>query len=244
LLNLARARYLHEMPTLYRFLSASAAVTTLESLKLRLSRPSSLNDPFDCCPEFAADSSYPEEFKLCLEQMFLERRSAELGVLCFSRTWAHHLMWSHYADHHRGVALVFRFAAKPDLLPVIYQKARATVNLEQIRVRSEGVAAIRGFADTFTVKAPAWRYERETRMLIETKKCEVQDGSYFVRFDPETLHGIILGMRCEISESYFRRIFEQQPLAKAKIWRVKKTPGVFALLREESTKVADDREMD
>ncbi len=166
----ALTRYLHEMPTLYRFLSASAAVKTLESMKLRLSRPSSLNDPFDCCPDFAADDRYPEEFKVCLEKMFLEKRSAELGVLCFSRTWAHHLMWSHYADHHRGVALVFRFAAKSDLLPVTYQKARATVNLEQIRRGSGDAVSIRGFTDTFTVKAPAWRYERETRMLIETKE--------------------------------------------------------------------------
>lgn len=221
------------MPTLCRFLNASRALDALESMRLSLSRPTSLNDPFDCCPEFSGSEKYPEEFRNNLSQFFLEKRSEELGLLCFSRTWKHHLLWSHYADHHRGIALAFDLGSRKDLLKVKYRKTRAALDCDLIASGADNAKVGPGFQESFKIKSQAWRYEEETRLLIETKKCEQQDGYYFWPFPKDALVGVILGIRCEVAAAYVHLLLERQQLNHAKVWRVNKRAGIFALTREE-----------
>src|SRR3990172_255783 len=168
------------MPTLYRFFDAFGGIKTLESLKLRLSRPSSLNDPFDGCPEFVGGDKYPEAFRGCLSQFFLRLRSNEIGLLCFSRTWEKHLMWSHYADGHQGMALVFDWKPGPDLLRVKYDKTKAVVDLDLLKSGANDQAPAHGFAKSFSIKSPAWRYEQETRVLIRLTDCQPEGGDFFI----------------------------------------------------------------
>ncbi len=85
-------------------------------------RPSHLNDPLDCrvdireSVERAILKSHPESRpkleKLRDENWFFKKakkKFEDIGVCSFSREQSNSLMWSHYADEHRGVCLKYHF---------------------------------------------------------------------------------------------------------------------------------------
>src|SRR4051812_39327000 len=96
---------------IYRFMSAEAALNTLETGRLRIGRLVGLNDPFDCRPHFGASPNPPAIADGLLADAVLDRMTKSfnesLGLLCFTRTWNEPLLWAHYAAAHSGVALVF-----------------------------------------------------------------------------------------------------------------------------------------
>jgi hypothetical protein len=217
------------MPTLYRFLPATAALRSLDSTALLTSQPAKLNDPFDCRPEFIDHGTRTEEEKVRLAQIFLARRSEMFGVLCFSRRWNHHLMWSHYADHHRGIALVLSLPDAPQLHQIKYRRKRAVVDLDDIDVG--GRHSVTGFEESFVIKPLAWRYELETRIVTRTEDLRNEEGRHFHIFGTDVFQGAILGLRCEVSAAELRGIFQRRQLAHGHIWRVKSVPGNFTLSR-------------
>jgi Protein of unknown function (DUF2971) len=103
---------------------------------LWFSDPFNFNDPFDCRDIFDFDNTQdelewwlkkygskflpPDRWQKISERAFLDFRlrqemahrfylakMSEVSICCFARTCDNKLMWSHYADGHRGVCLVF-----------------------------------------------------------------------------------------------------------------------------------------
>lgn len=105
----------------------------------------------------------------------------ELGVLCLSSQRDHILMWSHYADCHRGICLEFdtRASFLAGARPIGYEDSRLLIN--PFRDRDEEMAE-----KTFLMKASHWHYEGEWRLIR-------YDGPGEVAFEPEALTGIVLG---------------------------------------------------
>jgi hypothetical protein len=112
---------------------------------------------------------------------------AKSGVLCLSERNDDILMWSHYADHHRGLCLEFSTSGSEAflaerLLPVSY---------------SDKVPVWRYFIDdthqmvtkVVLTKASHWRYEAEWRIIDPFNKPGPQS------FPPLLLTGVILGAR-------------------------------------------------
>ena len=82
-----------------------------------------------------------------------------LGVCCFSEAIDETLMWSHYAEGHRGIAIEFD-AAHPyfsRLLHVDYQDQREDVGLRWL------IPEI--IQKVILVKSTNWQYQREWRLL-------------------------------------------------------------------------------
>lgn len=108
-----------------------------------------------------------------------------LGILSLSARPRHILLWSHYADAHKGVCLRFRTDLPEDPFcdarKVDYTKTFPTVNM----VRGDGEQIIRGLLLT---KAIPWRYEAEWR-VVDTK------GYGYKSFRPESLCGVIFGWK-------------------------------------------------
>lgn len=108
---------------------------------------------------------------------------------CLSTDSQSVLMWSHYADYHRGICLEFRESVK-DLtfvaLPVNYTKERPIV-----RPTEEMNTDI--FTSCVLSKSLDWEYEREFRMI------DHGSGPGYRSFHPERLKSIILG--CRVSEA-------------------------------------------
>ncbi|WP_344958715.1 DUF2971 domain-containing protein [Zobellella aerophila] len=88
-----------------------------------------------------------------------------ISVFCVSRTPNNTLMWSHYADHHRGFLVELRIAMDtPDhhltnLIPyqVSYQDKRPIVNW--------ATACGKNLEEYFYTKSRDWDYEQEERVI-------------------------------------------------------------------------------
>lgn len=111
-------------------------------------------------------------------------------ILSFAASSTHDLLWSHYADGHRGVALVFDASYGEFALAfrVSYKEDRSTLDItceDQNHVLEASILS----------KRVAWSYEEEFRCL------GTEDGLFgsvhvpkqFLDFKPAQLIGLIMG---------------------------------------------------
>ena len=146
----------------YHFLSADHAIDDLKKKRLKVSLFRDLNDVFELQPylryKYEKRQPYHREF---------ERISNKWGMLCFSATREQQLMWAHYADKHRGIALGF---AKPKgrLVKVCYPDSEIRTKIDLTRDDTENE---RRFLELAKVKSHDWHYEKEHRLLLELKEC-------------------------------------------------------------------------
>lgn len=99
-------------------------------------------------------------------------RREQRGVACFSELRDDVMMWSHYADGHRGFCLEFSTASEPfsKAFPVSYQDTfphiPANVLFRRERNPEEEDETVRKILQAFVLtKAPCWSYEHEWRAM-------------------------------------------------------------------------------
>ena len=91
----------------YKFLNQQYGLKSLYERRLRRTRISELNDPFELRPY---DLTNPEH-----RQAFLKAKkdlAQRFGLLCFSAAWDDPVIWAHYSDKHRGLCLGFEIPPK------------------------------------------------------------------------------------------------------------------------------------
>lgn len=105
------------------------------------------------------------------------------GVYCVSERNDDILMWSHYADHHRGVCLEFASTAKEmnSAQRVIYAKDRPAIDQFRNTNTQEKMEK------ALLTKSSHWSYEREWRIIHQVA------GFGSLKLDSDTLTGLILG---------------------------------------------------
>lgn len=125
----------------------------------------------------------------CLRK-FQRRRHTDysqlIGIYCLSQIQDSILMWTHYADNHRGYCLIFEATNYTPVfgtsLPVIYSNEYplvstfTTANDEQID-------------KIFLTKHIGWAYEKEYRII------DHQNGPGPRLYPAELLKGVIFGLR-------------------------------------------------
>jgi hypothetical protein len=181
----------------YRFFKFRAInkhlIDSLVMSHLWFAKPDTLNDPFDCQIDLQkswarATSSATGERKEWLQsnldnQGFFEkvaRKLSGVGVCSFSLRLCTHLstsvQWSHYADEHRGVCLLYRFPesffhSQNEMIvvsTVTYEDYVLTnwLKNEAPMMESKFDEFIEGLITTiFKAKSPAWEYEHEVRII-------------------------------------------------------------------------------
>lgn len=129
-------------------------------------------------------------------KVFSQRRdkyASQYGLLCFSSKWTNPVMWSHYAENHKGMALGFDVPDN-DLVKIEYSSSRLKILNNDYN-----------FDKILKLKFNHWRYENEFRVKINLngKDVEKLHGMSFVKFSPNLkLKEIILGPRYEQSLSF------------------------------------------
>lgn len=126
------------MPTIYKYQSITKlTLQNLAQRKLWASFPTAFNDPFEfrvsrtaaLAQVDALKADNPDLEKLSQVEICealccnIETELQKFGVTCFTENPTDILMWSHYADNHRGVCLSFDFdeeAFKGGTFRVIY----------------------------------------------------------------------------------------------------------------------------
>lgn len=184
---------------LYYLTGPEHAVSNIVFGRLKISRFSELNDPFELLGQNFADRAVRE-----IVREHKHEFNEQKGVICFSEDWVDPVLWSHYAARHRGVALGFdvdRDWAKE----VQYSAARLKLTL------AKGAKTITDELANFLVftKYESWRYEREWRVICELKRSEQEGGLYFAPFDKKLkLTEVILGPLCDLDLTRIRTLVD------------------------------------
>ena len=125
-----------------------------------------------------------------LKNRFEETRS-EIGICSLSRVPDDILMWSHYADSHKGFCIKLLDDGKEMFIArameIKYSEHYPIVNLitEDYKTR---------FTKTLLTKSKHWEYEKEWRIIDHENMPGIQ------RFPPRLLVGVIFG--CRMSEKH------------------------------------------
>lgn len=183
----------------YHLLSASHAIEAISLRRLKLARYNDLNDPF----EMMAVNTSIKSFRRALEktkQDFHDRT----GMLCFSRNWSNPVLWSHYGDKHKGIALGFDLNDE-HVQEINYQKHRVPLEFKERDPE-------RGFTEEFVdklmrTKYAHWNYEEEVRVCVSLDESTQEYGLFFYPFDVDViLKEIILGHACQVPFKDVRKL--------------------------------------
>ena len=159
------------------------------------------------------------------------RKGYGTGLLCLSSKFDSPLMWSHYADQHRGVCIEYDVSKvkQGSLHKVFYDTARAVSANQLHDFFVSGNENTRSAIDTacLLTKSTEWRYESEWRIL----------GPLGLRKSPGTLKSVIFGMRCTETLQYaivksMEDRYKLEGRGKVKLWEITKPSDGFKLKRK------------
>lgn len=185
----------------YHFLSSKNAIHDLERKMIRVSQIDTLNDPFELLPYLGQTDSQERNIYYNIRKVV----SKEIGLLCFSQCWNEPLLWGHYADKHKGIALGFKILG--------YTILKVDYRMERVKLRLKNRVSLdkQHFLDILTkIKYQNWSYEKEYRILVNLKDCILIDGHYFIQFGYNLIiKEIILGCKYDNSEEYILNLSKE-----------------------------------
>ena len=126
--------------------------------------------------------SHPELLKITEEVS--RQNMNKHGVLCLGSEPRSILMWSHYANSHRGIAYQFEIAKDVDF----FHRAVSAKYFKNYPIRNWVADSQEEASDAIYGKFKDWEYEKERR-LLKTNQANTSWG-----FKPEALTGILLGI--------------------------------------------------
>jgi hypothetical protein len=126
-----------------------------------------------------------EEYFNPIWQQSLKNIREEAGVYCFAGSGKSTLMWSHYAEDHKGVCL--QFERVQDI--AILSHALRVRYVPDLPVLNWVVGFHEGIGEMIFAKHPCWEYEQESRIMIYGQ------GGRYLRFAPQALRKLIFGCR-------------------------------------------------
>jgi hypothetical protein len=183
----------------YYLTGAQFALSNIALRRIKISRFSDLNDPFELLAVDLSNKVHRAAFRKTKEQLNKNR-----GLICFSKSWSNPLLWGHYAEKHTGICLGFDI---PDrfLKPVLYanrpMKIRIDPQNNQPQLTEQVVNRL------LRTKFADWKYEDEVRLFVSLNYETVESGCYFYSFsDDMVLREIILGPMCEIPVMSIRNL--------------------------------------
>jgi hypothetical protein len=129
------------------------------------------DDTFDLAKEIALKGKEEPQINL------LEISEEIYRVCSFSETNDSVLMWSHYANMHKGFCLGYDFRSRHShiltelLLPVIYDDSLLDITKPLLEDNTQGITM-----HALTRKATAWSYEREWRCIVSNNIENIPNG--------------------------------------------------------------------
>jgi hypothetical protein len=168
----------------YDFLSTKWALDDIANRRVKISEIHQLNDPFDL---WCVSQSDERIRKPLLE--FKSEMGKRFGLICFSKQWSNPLLWSHYADRHRGMCLGFEVDDR-GLRPVDYVSDRPDL---------ENPPTEESINRLLFTKFEDWRHEEELRNWFRLDERE--GDHFFYPFDERVqLREVIAGPLCDATE--------------------------------------------
>ncbi len=163
-------------------------IDIFKNRRLYLSSPMNFNDPFEGKNDVMGFIEF-DCLVTCFTGLYKDDGS-------YADTLFNPLMWSHYADNHRGICVVFD--------PLI-------AGLHRVRYGNTRVHSNDYFV-TMTNKGSLWSYENEQRFICDKSGSEIgrvsaDNGNFYLRFFADDIKAIIFG--CRAAEEDINRIMNQ-----------------------------------
>lgn len=164
----------------------------------------------------------------------LEKDVPDSGVLCFCESATEILLWSHYAESHRGICLKFRencgfpannWAIRDGIRPlkVIYSESYPTETF----FAADWEEWMRMMTACLLTKSKCWSYESEWR-VIESPPNEGSAHGWH-KLDPDSLAGVIFGCEIDCKDEREVRAWHRAGGARVPLYRAKKKSRKFDL---------------
>jgi len=177
----------------YHFLSAMWALDDIRKKRIKISVIDQLNDPFELWCVEQRDKRLRQALRGFKAEM-VER----FGMICFSKHWHNPLLWSHYADKHRGICLGFDVDDR-GLKPVAYANERPSLRVPP---------TMESINELLFTKFRDWSYEEELRNWFRLDEREGEH--YFYPFDTLVrLREVIVGPLCGLSNAVIEKSLEE-----------------------------------
>ena len=167
---------------------------------LRATQPATLNDPFECASQFVTDNPNgafePKEIIEKLKvispnarisenairsslndigpqgwsQILREVISLRFGIVSFSANPLHPLLWAHYADSGKGVAIGYDIAVLKQI-PTEHEILGAVQYSDQLPTTSESSDSLvdNELRSLLLKKSKHWQHEREWRLILDLR---------------------------------------------------------------------------
>lgn len=167
-----------------------------ENELIRFTQPDDLNDPFECSPQkptieefnklvetliskFPKNIEVEKKIRAEFNEDFLEKLwketyvniNKDIAIFSLSKNWNNILMWSHYADCHKGFCIGFN--SEHDFFKnIINERNNTSKTIYEVKYSSKRykipmiIEERKVSIDPFITKSKDWKYEQEIRMII------------------------------------------------------------------------------
>lgn len=197
----------HGFRRAYYFTSADYGLSGIALRRLKIARFSDANDPFELLGVRLRDRRVRKAVK-----DFKKQCNKTTGLLCFCQDWTKPILWSYYAEKHKGVCLGFDL--KSELVrDVMYQKDREMVDFD--KDGESFVVDDKLKERLLLMKSIHWKPEDEVRIIVDLSKAKRDGQLYFRPFDSDmVLTRVILGPNCALDPSAVKDLVRvRHPLA-------------------------------
>ena len=205
---------------IYKYLDTKG-ITAIFTQTLLAKHVEEFNDPFECdsihlyndkplddhrLPTLFEGESIDPPPDICnaikMSKMMHDKHKDGCAVICFSRDPLNILMWSHYAESHKGFVLGFDEEillnsgnfSRNSLIEIQYSdKKPAFSNKSWLPGHTD---IYNHFRNSISTKSRDWEYEKEVRLLtIGSKESIYNTNTYRVSYSPNSLKEIYLGAK-------------------------------------------------
>ena len=199
---------------LYKYSSSHHAMQAIQERRLKVSRVNELNDVHDCRPHIVYRRKSSSEFNAGFGQGMTSAVTRTMGIVCYCGNAVSPLVWAHYGDSSRGVALGFELNEglfdRPEVpgdsrmvVRVVYRSEFEMLYWEdEIDPIPEESRKFELLIRGYNTKSAQWEHEHEYREFVDLLGCTLSAGLYFSNFRPGSLREVILGERCSLEPRF------------------------------------------
>jgi hypothetical protein len=179
---------------------------------------------------FQRIKNYPELVQKEHEEEMISNQDNYYGIFSLGTNWNNILMWSHYADYHKGFCVGFdeeelRNSAE------FHKGGRVEYSNDfpKIDPRNEDFIEV-SFKKTNT-KAKKWKYENEYRMLFNYYPKKAKKEDRIVTISDDCYSEIIVGLNFpEVDIPEIKEIANKKNIT---VYQARKVPFKFEITREK-----------
>lgn len=150
---------------------------------------------------------------------------SKVGVCCFSKNKENLLMWSHYADSHRGICLEFDDKLEPfsKNFEVIYKSDIPNLNSDLLFNEND---QLESFRKLLSYKSEDWKHEEELRVLHQEK-------NKIFRYPQYALKAIYFGIRTNPTDKEMICSLVKSQTPEVRFFQMERLKSQFAIKPRE-----------